>query len=278
MFAFRVQVGNPGTLRFVVRHAATPSQVAFRAKDRKVQVVSWSAGAGSRASRAAAPAPAFSLGFATPVTGYFDSATARAVTAFRKTNGMGTHGLRGRTVYAQAPARPGRLQAALPEGGQERQARGVRLVAPGAGPRPEAASPTACTTRHRASPPRPRSSAPSTSTQDPGHQRARAWSTRATSSAATPSTATRRSRPSPPATAASGCRSRTRVDLRLDRARRPDLRLSVGPVLADQRSGCAPPFRPQCLGGAPVAAGAALLGHHVGQHPEPAAVDEQREQ
>ena len=101
-FVFRVQVGNPGTLRFVVRHAATPSQVAFRAKDRKVAVVSWSAGEGSKGTHVLLlQRQLASLGFATPVTGYFDSATARAVTAFRKTNGLGTTGYADGTVYGK---------------------------------------------------------------------------------------------------------------------------------------------------------------------------------
>jgi L,D-transpeptidase catalytic domain/Putative peptidoglycan binding domain len=39
------------------------------------------------------------LGFAVPVTGYFDSGTARAVTAFRKTNSMGTSGFASTAVF-----------------------------------------------------------------------------------------------------------------------------------------------------------------------------------
>ena len=56
-FTFRFQVGNPGTLRLVVKHAATPQQAAFRATDRTINVVSWQAGEGAR-GHARAPAPA----------------------------------------------------------------------------------------------------------------------------------------------------------------------------------------------------------------------------
>jgi peptidoglycan hydrolase-like protein with peptidoglycan-binding domain len=119
VFVFRVQVGNPGTLRFVVRHAATPTQVAFRAKDRKVQVVSWSAGEGSKGTHVLLlQRQLFSLGFATPVTGYFDSATARAVTAFRKTNGLGTTGYADGTVYGKLLRGRGAFKLAHPTSGK----------------------------------------------------------------------------------------------------------------------------------------------------------------
>ena len=159
VFAFKVQVGNPGTLRFVVRHAATPSR--------------WPSGRRTARSRSCPGAPArgskgthvlllqrqlFSLGFATPVTGYFDSATARAVTAFRKTNGLGTTGYADGTVYGKLLRGQGAYRLVHPTAGKNGKhvefdwSRQVLVLA-------QRATSTACTTRHRASPPRPRSSA-----------------------------------------------------------------------------------------------------------------------
>jgi L,D-transpeptidase catalytic domain/Putative peptidoglycan binding domain len=99
-FKFRFQVGGPGRLRLVVKHAATPQQAAFRARDRTIDVVSWSAGEGSRGTHVLLLQRALAkLHFATPVTGYYDSGTTRAVIAFRKTNGMGTSGVADGAVF-----------------------------------------------------------------------------------------------------------------------------------------------------------------------------------
>ena len=72
------------------------------------------------------------LGYLTPVSGHFDGTTARAVLAFRKVNGFARITSAGRTVFRRLARGGGGLQGPLPEGGQ---ARGVRLVAPGAGAR-----------------------------------------------------------------------------------------------------------------------------------------------
>jgi peptidoglycan hydrolase-like protein with peptidoglycan-binding domain len=99
-FKFRFQVGNAGKLRLVVKHAGTAQQAAFRAKDRRIEVVSWSAGEGSRGTRVLLLQRALAKQhFAVPVTGYYDSGTTRAVIAFRKTNGMGTSGVADGAVF-----------------------------------------------------------------------------------------------------------------------------------------------------------------------------------
>jgi hypothetical protein len=118
-FTFRFEVGNPGRLRLVVKHAATAQQLAFRARDRTIQVVSWSAGQGSRGTHVLLLQRALlSLGFATPVTGYFDAGTARAVTAFRKTNGMGTTGYADRSVYGKLLRGRGAFRLRYPKAGR----------------------------------------------------------------------------------------------------------------------------------------------------------------
>jgi hypothetical protein len=100
-FEFRVKVGNPGRLRLVVRHSASATQAAFRARSKRIEVVRWRAGLGADGVQVLLLQRALHrLGFATPVTGRFDSLTANAVNAFRKTNRMGGTGYASPGVYA----------------------------------------------------------------------------------------------------------------------------------------------------------------------------------
>src|SRR5687768_10614634 len=86
-YEFRFKVGNPGPVRLVVKHRATDAQQAFRTRNQTIHVVSWSAGQGDRGTKVTLLQRGLvKLGFATPVTGYFDSLTANGVNAFRKTN------------------------------------------------------------------------------------------------------------------------------------------------------------------------------------------------
>jgi L,D-transpeptidase catalytic domain/Putative peptidoglycan binding domain len=118
-FRFRFKIGSPGLLRLVVDHARTEGQVAFRARDQRIRVVSWSAGEGSRGLHVLLLQRGLHrLGFATPVTGYFDAATARAVTAFRKTNGMGRTGHASSAVYAMLFRHRGAFRLRYPRAGK----------------------------------------------------------------------------------------------------------------------------------------------------------------
>jgi len=102
-FEFRFKVGNPGRLRLVVRHAASVSQAAFRAPAKRIEVVRWRAGQGASGVHVLLLQRALlRLGFATPVTGRFDARTANAVSAFRRTNGMGGVGYASSSIYAMA--------------------------------------------------------------------------------------------------------------------------------------------------------------------------------
>jgi hypothetical protein len=119
-FKFRFQVGGPGRLRLVVKHAGTPQQAAFRAKDRRIDVVSWSAGEGSRGAHVLLLQRALArLHFAVPVTGYYDSGTTRAVIAFRKTNGMGTSGVADGAVYHKLFRGHGGYKLRYPKSGKK---------------------------------------------------------------------------------------------------------------------------------------------------------------
>ncbi|MBA2629963.1 MAG: murein L,D-transpeptidase [Thermoleophilaceae bacterium] len=118
-FTFKFLVGNPGRLRLVVKHAATARQAAFRTKGRRIEVVSWTAGQGARGTHVLLLQRALvSLGFATPVTGYFDDGTARAITAFRKTNQMGTTGYADFAVYGKLFRGQGGYRLAHPKSGK----------------------------------------------------------------------------------------------------------------------------------------------------------------
>jgi peptidoglycan hydrolase-like protein with peptidoglycan-binding domain len=101
-----------------VKHRATPQQKAFRARDTTIDVVRWSAGAGARGTHVLLlQRELLSLGFATPVTGYFDAGTARAVTAFRKTNLMGTTGYASTAVYGKLFRGKGAFKLRYPKAG-----------------------------------------------------------------------------------------------------------------------------------------------------------------
>jgi L,D-transpeptidase catalytic domain/Putative peptidoglycan binding domain len=118
-FRFRFKVGSPGLLRLVVKHARTDQQAAFRARARRIKVVRWNAGAGARGVHVLVLQRGLAkLGFATPVTGYFDGLTANAVNAFRKTNNIGRTGYASSSVYGMVLAGRGAFRLRYPEAGK----------------------------------------------------------------------------------------------------------------------------------------------------------------
>jgi len=117
-YEFRFKVGNPGPVRLVVKHRASDALKAFRTRNETIQVVSWSAGQGSRGTKVTLlQRGLLKLGFATPVTGYFDSLTGNAVNAFRKTNGMGRDGYAVSSVYAMVFRGEGAYKLRYPTSG-----------------------------------------------------------------------------------------------------------------------------------------------------------------
>jgi peptidoglycan hydrolase-like protein with peptidoglycan-binding domain len=118
-FTFRFKVGNPGRVRLVMKHAASPVQVAFRAGPKRLRVVDWQAGAGERGAKVLLLQRALlSEGFAAPVTGYYDDGTARAVLAFRKTNGLGRDGFATKEVFAMLARGQGAYKLRYPKAGK----------------------------------------------------------------------------------------------------------------------------------------------------------------
>jgi L,D-transpeptidase catalytic domain len=119
-FEFRFKVGNAGSLRLVIKHKASAAQEAFRTHDRAITVVNWQAGLGERGVKVLLlQRELLQQGFATPVTGYFDDATGRAVFAFRKTNDLGWNsgGYASTDVYAKLLRNQGAFKLRYPTAG-----------------------------------------------------------------------------------------------------------------------------------------------------------------
>ena len=118
-YEFRFKVGNPGPVRLVVKHRGNGKQKAFRTRNETIQVVDWDAGQGARGLKVLLlQRGLLRLGFATPVTGYFDGLTANAVNAFRKTNGMGRDGYAAKSVYAMVLRHQGAYKLRYPRSGR----------------------------------------------------------------------------------------------------------------------------------------------------------------
>jgi L,D-transpeptidase catalytic domain/Putative peptidoglycan binding domain len=118
-FEFRFKVGNPGVVRLVIKHQASPAQLAFRTRSRRIAVVDWQAGAGERGVKVLLLQRALLReGFATPVTGHYDDGTARAVLAFRKTNGLGRDGYAVKKVFAMLMRGQGAYRLRYPGAGK----------------------------------------------------------------------------------------------------------------------------------------------------------------
>ena len=118
-FDFRFKVGNAGRLRLVIKHEASAAQAAFRTRPRPITVANWSAGAGERGVKVLLLQRALlKMGFAIPVTGYYDDATARGVLAFRKTNDMSRDGFATSDVYGKVFRGEGAYQLRYPQSGK----------------------------------------------------------------------------------------------------------------------------------------------------------------
>ena len=118
-FEFAFRVGKPGLVRLVVKHQRSAAQQAFRTERKMIQVVDWQAGVGERGLKVLLLQRALlKEGFATPVTGYYDDATARGVLAFRKTNEMGRDGYALKEVFAMLMRGQGAYELRYPNAGK----------------------------------------------------------------------------------------------------------------------------------------------------------------
>ena len=117
--AFRLKVRRRGTIRLVVRHAATPQQGQFRSRSVRVRTVVWRAGQGARGRRVLLLQRGLrKLGFAVPVTARYDGGTGRAVLAFRKVNRLGRDGYATTRVYSLVLRGRGAFRPRFPRAGR----------------------------------------------------------------------------------------------------------------------------------------------------------------
>jgi L,D-transpeptidase catalytic domain/Putative peptidoglycan binding domain len=118
-FEFKFKVGNPGRLRLVIKHAASPAQAAFQTQAKRISVVSWQAGVNQKGVKVLLLQRALLReGYATPVTGYYDDATARGVLAFRKANNLGREGYASKPVFARLFRGEGAFELRYPKAGK----------------------------------------------------------------------------------------------------------------------------------------------------------------
>jgi L,D-transpeptidase-like protein/putative peptidoglycan binding protein len=108
-----------GLHRVVAVHRATTAQAGFRSRSQRVKAVLWSA----RSGRSGIPVLLLqrglrSLGYAVPVTGFYNDGTSRAVLAFRKVNRMGRTGYASGAVYAKLFRGRGRFKLRYPRAGR----------------------------------------------------------------------------------------------------------------------------------------------------------------
>lgn len=99
--AFSFKPKRKGHYKLRIRHAASSGQAAFESRAARLKAVVLSAGEGARGTAVLLlQRGLYNLGFAVPVTGYYDAGTSRAVLAFRKTNGFARNGYADAKVFS----------------------------------------------------------------------------------------------------------------------------------------------------------------------------------
>ncbi|MDQ6750218.1 MAG: L,D-transpeptidase family protein [Actinomycetota bacterium] len=121
-FSIPFHLNRPGRVRIEVAHPATPLLGALRGAA-VVDVVSPSAGFGSGGLRVRYLQRRLRvLGYAVPVSGRFDDATARAVIAYRKVNGMRRNGSVNHRIFFQLARGRGAFRSKYPGHGRHAEA------------------------------------------------------------------------------------------------------------------------------------------------------------
>ena len=198
---------SAGNYTIKARHQGTDQQARFTMASRRFAALAGSVGRGSGRTKIRLVQLGLKrLAFVTSTSGSFDGATSRAVIAFKKTNGMARNGSVSKKVFSMLLRGQGGYKLKYPKAGKHVEAdlsRQVLVLARGGKAERiyHTSSGTAAT---------PTVTGRSASTASSRARTPRAWCTRRTSSAGTRSTGTSRCRPGRPATAACGCRSRTR--------------------------------------------------------------------
>ena len=116
---FRLKAKRSGKFRLRAAHRATAEQRAFRSKAARLMAGKFRAGYGSTGAKVILLQRGLKkLGFAVGVTGVYDDGTARGVTAFRKTNGLGRDGFANTAVYSRVFRGRGAFKPRFPKAGR----------------------------------------------------------------------------------------------------------------------------------------------------------------
>ncbi len=117
--SFRFRTRRRGVLRLRVRHAATLQQKAFVSRSVRLKAVVLRAGQGARGTKVVVLQRGLKdLGYAVPVTGYYDAGTSRAVLAFRKVNRFSRNGYASSRIYSLVLQRRGGFRLRFPGAGR----------------------------------------------------------------------------------------------------------------------------------------------------------------
>jgi peptidoglycan hydrolase-like protein with peptidoglycan-binding domain len=115
---FKLKLRRKGVYKLRISHVATDEQRAFQSRAVRVKAVVLNAGEGERGTGVLLLQRGLDkLGFAVPVTGYYDAGTSRAVIAFRKTNGMERIGYASAAVYSMVLKGQGAFKPKFPDAG-----------------------------------------------------------------------------------------------------------------------------------------------------------------
>lgn len=116
--AARVKLRAKGVYKLRWRHPRSERQRAFRSKVRRVKSVVLRNGEGASGTGVLILQRGLrNLGYAVPRSGSYDDATARAVIAFRKANGMSRIGYASPKVYSMVLRRHGAFKPKYPKAG-----------------------------------------------------------------------------------------------------------------------------------------------------------------
>ncbi|HEX2162248.1 MAG TPA: L,D-transpeptidase family protein [Thermoleophilaceae bacterium] len=116
--AFNFKPRRKGVYTARILHARTAGQKAFSSRVARFKAVVLSAGEGRRGTDVLLLQRGLgNLGFAVPVTGYYDAGTSRAVIAFRKVNGMERIGYASPAVFSMVLKGEGAFRPRFPDAG-----------------------------------------------------------------------------------------------------------------------------------------------------------------
>jgi hypothetical protein len=116
--SFNFKPRRKGVYKAQIHHAVTDGQLAFRTRAARFKAVVLSAGEGKRGTDTLLLQRGLdALGYAVPVTGYYDAGTSRAVIAFRKVNGMERIGYASPEVFKKVLQGKGAFMPKFPKAG-----------------------------------------------------------------------------------------------------------------------------------------------------------------